>query len=46
MAMPAIDGRGGGRPEMAQGRGARRDGMSDALAAIAAAVRSWHDAPR
>ena len=45
-AMPAIDGRGGGRPEMAQGRGTRRDGMSDALAVIAAAVRSWHDAPR
>ena len=33
-AMPAIDGRGGGRPGMAQGRGARRAGLADALAAI------------
>ena len=34
LAMPAIDGRGGGRPPMAQGRGTRREGLADALAAI------------
>jgi len=34
VAMPALDGRGGGRPGMAQGRGTRRAGLSDALAAI------------
>jgi len=33
-AMPALDGRGGGRPTMAQGRGTRREGLADALAAI------------
>ena len=33
-AMPALDGRGGGRPGMAQGRGTRREGLADALAAI------------
>jgi alanyl-tRNA synthetase len=33
-AMPALDGRGGGRPAMAQGRGTRREGLADALAAI------------
>jgi alanyl-tRNA synthetase len=33
-AAPAIDGKGGGRPEMAQGRGTRRDGVPAALAAI------------
>jgi alanyl-tRNA synthetase len=37
-AMPAIDGKGGGRPEMAQGKGTRRDGLDDALAAIRAAL--------
>ena len=37
-AMPSIEGKGGGRPEMAQGRGARRDGLPDALAAIRAAL--------
>jgi len=36
VAMPAIDGRGGGRPGMAQGRGTRRAGSADALAAIRA----------
>jgi alanyl-tRNA synthetase len=34
-AMQHLDGRGGGRPEMAQGKGSRRDGMSAALGAIA-----------
>ncbi len=33
-AMPALDGRGGGRPGMAQGRGTKRDGLVDALGAI------------
>jgi alanyl-tRNA synthetase len=33
-AMPALEGRGGGRPAMAQGRGTRREGLPDALAAI------------
>jgi alanyl-tRNA synthetase len=34
-ASTAIDGRGGGRPEMAQGRGSRREGLPDALGSIA-----------
>jgi alanyl-tRNA synthetase len=38
VAMPAIDGKGGGRPEMAQGRGTRADGLDEALAAIRAAL--------
>jgi alanyl-tRNA synthetase len=33
-----IDGRGGGRAEMAQGRGSRREGLAAALAAIGAAL--------
>jgi alanyl-tRNA synthetase len=33
-AMPALEGRGGGRPAMAQGRGTRRDGLAAALTAI------------
>ncbi|MEO5884847.1 MAG: alanine--tRNA ligase [Candidatus Limnocylindrales bacterium] len=37
-AMPHIDGKGGGRPEMAQGKGTRREGLPDALAAIRAAL--------
>jgi alanyl-tRNA synthetase len=37
-AVPAIDGRGGGRPEMAQGRGSRQDGIKDALERVKAAV--------
>jgi len=37
-AMPALDGKGGGRPEMAQGKGTRRDGLPDALDAIRAAL--------
>jgi alanyl-tRNA synthetase len=34
VAMPAIEGKGGGRPGMAQGRGTRRDGLTDSLGAI------------
>ena len=37
-AMPAIDGRGGGRPEMAQGKGTRGDGLPAAMEAIRRAV--------
>jgi len=40
VAVPSIDGRGGGRPEMAQGKGARRDGLAAALDAIRDAVRT------
>jgi alanyl-tRNA synthetase len=39
-AMPAIEGKGGGRPEMAQGRGTRREGLTDALAAVRDRLRS------
>jgi len=39
-AAAAIEGKGGGRPEMAQGRGTRREGVPDALSAIEAAIRS------
>jgi alanyl-tRNA synthetase len=39
-AMPDIDGRGGGRPEMAQGKGSTREGLPAALAAITAALES------
>jgi alanyl-tRNA synthetase len=39
-AVASIDGKGGGRPEMAQGRGTRREGLPEALAAIETAVRS------
>jgi alanyl-tRNA synthetase len=39
-AMPSIDGRGGGRPPMAQGRGTRRDGLADALAALTARLEN------
>jgi len=34
----SIDGRGGGRPEMAQGKGTRREGLGDAIEAVRAAV--------
>jgi alanyl-tRNA synthetase len=37
-ASAAIEGRGGGRAGMAQGKGTRREGLGDALAAIRAAV--------
>jgi alanyl-tRNA synthetase len=45
-AVGAIDGRGGGRPEMAQGKGTRRDGLPAALASIADLVRARLDAAR
>jgi alanyl-tRNA synthetase len=35
VAMASMAGRGGGRPEMAQGMGTRRDGIPAALKAIA-----------
>ncbi len=37
-AMAVLEGKGGGRPEMAQGKGTRREGLPDALAAVRAAV--------
>jgi alanyl-tRNA synthetase len=40
LAVGAIGGKGGGRAEMAQGRGNRQEGVSDALDAIRAAVRA------
>jgi alanyl-tRNA synthetase len=39
LAVGKIDGKGGGRPEMAQGRGTRREGLAEAMAAIADATR-------
>ena len=39
VAMPSIDGKGGGKAEMAQGRGTNRDGLAAAMAAMDAAVR-------
>ena len=40
VGMKSMAGRGGGRPEMAQGMGTRRDGISSALAAIADTLRT------
>jgi alanyl-tRNA synthetase len=40
VAMKPMDGRGGGRPEMAQGMGKRRDGIGAAMAAIADTLRT------
>ncbi len=37
-AVTAIEGKGGGRPEMAQGKGSRREGLGDAIAAVKAAT--------
>ena len=39
-----IDGKGGGRPEMAQGKGTRRDGLPAALDAIAASMGATNGA--
>ena len=39
LAIGAIDGKGGGRPEMAQGRGTKRAGLDAAMEAIKAATR-------
>jgi alanyl-tRNA synthetase len=39
-AATEIDGRGGGRPEMAQARGTRRDGLDAALEAIRSTLRA------
>jgi alanyl-tRNA synthetase len=39
-AMPALGGRGGGRPQMAQGRGTRRDGLAQALADLRARLET------
>jgi alanyl-tRNA synthetase len=38
-AMKSMEGRGGGRPEMAQGMGTRRDGIPAAMSAIADTLR-------
>jgi alanyl-tRNA synthetase len=38
-AMPPIEGKGGGRPEMAQGKGTSREGLAGALAALETAAR-------
>jgi alanyl-tRNA synthetase len=38
-AVVPLEGKGGGRPEMAQGKGARREGVPDALDAIRTAIR-------
>jgi alanyl-tRNA synthetase len=40
VAAASIEGKGGGRPEMAQGRGSRRAGLPGALEAIAASLRA------
>ena len=37
-AVTRIDGKGGGRPEMAQGKGTRAEGMAEALEAIRTAL--------
>ena len=39
IAVGKIDGKGGGRPEMAQGRGTRREGIGQAIEAIQAGAR-------
>jgi alanyl-tRNA synthetase len=45
LAVGAIDGKGGGRPEMAQGRGTRRDGVGDALSRIRESLSRTVKAP-
>jgi alanyl-tRNA synthetase len=42
-AVTSIDGRGGGRPQMAQGKGTRREGLGDAIAAVQAAAAGRAD---
>jgi len=37
-AVSAIEGRGGGRPQMAQGKGTRREGLGEAIASVRAAA--------
>jgi alanyl-tRNA synthetase len=39
IAVGSIDGKGGGRPELAQGRGTKREGVGPALEVIRASVR-------
>jgi alanyl-tRNA synthetase len=39
LAVAKIDGKGGGRPEMAQGRGTRREGVAEAIEAIRTGAR-------
>lgn len=39
VGVAAIDGKGGGRPEMAQGRGTKREGLPVALDAVRSATR-------
>ena len=36
---PMVDGKGGGRPDMAQGGGSNPDGLADAIAAVEGWVR-------
>ncbi len=43
-AVDEIGGRGGGRPEMAQGRGVRREGVPAALDKVADRLRQSHSA--
>jgi alanyl-tRNA synthetase len=40
VAMKPLEGRGGGRPEMAQGMGTRKDGVGPAMTAIADTLRA------
>ena len=44
-AVGLIDGRGGGRPEMAQGKGTRRDGLAAALERIRSSVSAQAGSP-
>ena len=39
-AVPAIDGKGGGSPAMAQGKGSKREGVAAALAAVSQALEA------